>query len=62
MSVLGLDGGREKEYNRAMIKTRKKTREEINAIQELRRSNAARPHKNKSRYTRKVKHKNKEIA
>lgn len=40
-----------------MIKTRKKTREEIVHWQELRRSNAAYPHKNKSKYSRKEKHK-----
>jgi len=31
-------------------------------IEELRRSNAAMPHKNKSRYTRKTKHKDRENA
>lgn len=40
-----------------MIKARKKTREEIQRLQDLRRSNAAMPHKNKSRYSRKNKHK-----
>jgi hypothetical protein len=40
-----------------MIKTRKKTREEIRYWQELRRSAAASPHKNKAKYTRKAKHK-----
>lgn len=40
-----------------MIKTRKRTREEVQHWQELRRSNAAAPHKNKSKYTRKAKHK-----
>lgn len=39
------------------IKQRKRTREEIVYWQELRRSNAAQPHKNKSKYTRKAKHK-----
>lgn len=45
-----------------MIKNRKRTREEITRVQELRRSNAAMPHKNKSRYTRKVKHKGQAYA
>ena len=40
-----------------MIKKRKKSREEIQYWQELRRSNAAQPHKNKAKYTRKAKHK-----
>ena len=40
-----------------MIKARKKTREEIRYWQELRRSSASSPHKNKSKYTRKAKHK-----
>lgn len=39
-----------------MIKKRKRSREEIQYWQDLRRSNAATPHKNKSKYTRKVKH------
>lgn len=42
-----------------MIKNRKRTRQEIQYWQELRRSNAAQPHKNKSKYTRKTKHKDK---
>jgi hypothetical protein len=41
----------------AMIKSRKRTREEIAYWQELRRSNAAQPHRNKKKYTRKNKHK-----
>lgn len=40
-----------------MIKNRKRTREEIQQVQDLRRSNAASPHKNKSKYSRKAKHK-----
>jgi len=40
-----------------MIKTRKKTSEEIRFWQELRRSNAAQSHRNKKKYTRKNKHK-----
>mgnify|MGYP003346592396 FL=1 len=39
-----------------MIQKRKRTREEIQYWQEIRRSNAASPHKNKSKYTRKEKH------
>jgi hypothetical protein len=34
-----------------------KTKEELRRLLELRRSNAARPLKNKKKYTRKVKHK-----
>jgi hypothetical protein len=41
-----------------MIKHRKRTREDIQRIQELRRSNAAMPMKNKTKYSRKPKHKN----
>jgi hypothetical protein len=41
-----------------MIKHRKRTREDIQRIQELRRSNAAMPMKNKTKYSRKAKHKN----
>jgi hypothetical protein len=41
-----------------MIRNRKRTREDIQRIQELRRSNAAMPMKNKSKYSRKAKHKN----
>lgn len=40
-----------------MIKHRKKTREEIQYWQELRRSNASAPHRNKAKYSRKPKHK-----
>lgn len=40
-----------------MIKNRKRTRDEIQQVQDLRRSNAASPHKNKSKYSRKAKHK-----
>lgn len=40
-----------------MIKNRKRTKEEIQYWQDLRRSSAARPHKNKSKYSRKNKHK-----
>ena len=44
------------------IKKRKKSREEITYWQELRRSNAATPHRNKSKYTRKTKHKGMEYV
>jgi hypothetical protein len=39
-----------------MIKNRKRTREEVQYVQELRRSAAASPHKNKAKYSRKPKH------
>ncbi len=39
-----------------MIKNRKRTREEVQYWQDLRRSSAAQPHKNKAKYTRKMKH------
>jgi hypothetical protein len=42
-----------------MIRNRKRTREEIQYWQDIRRSNAASPHANKSKYTRKTKHKDK---
>ena len=45
-----------------MIQKRKRTREEIQHWQEIRRSNAAQPHKNKSKYTRKAKHKDREYV
>jgi hypothetical protein len=45
-----------------MIKNRKRTSEEIRYWQELRRSNAASKHKNKSKYTRKAKHKDREYV
>jgi hypothetical protein len=41
-----------------MIKNRKRTRDEIQRVQELRRSNIAAPHKNKAKYSRKPKHRN----
>ena len=40
-----------------VIKLLKKTKEEIRRIQELRRSNAATPLKNKKQYSRKIKFK-----
>jgi hypothetical protein len=39
-----------------MIKRRKRTRDEVQRTLELRRSNIAQPHRNKSKYTRKIKH------
>lgn len=39
------------------ITRRSRTREEIAYWQDIRRSNAAQPHRNKSKYTRKTKHK-----
>jgi len=39
-----------------MIKNRKRTRDEIQRTLELRRSNIATPHRNKAKYSRKVKH------
>jgi hypothetical protein len=39
-----------------MIKNRKRTREEVQYWQDLRRSSASAPHKNKSKYSRKVKY------
>jgi hypothetical protein len=41
------------------IQKRKRTREEIQYWQELKRSSAASPHRNKAKYTRKAKHKDK---
>jgi hypothetical protein len=45
-----------------MIKNRKRTKEDIQYWQDLRRSNAATPHKNKSKYNRKVKHKDRDYV
>lgn len=39
-----------------MIQKRKKSRDEIQYWQDIRRSNAAAPHKNKAKYSRKAKH------
>lgn len=39
-----------------MIKNRKRTREDVQRVQELRRSNASSPMKNKTKYSRKDKH------
>ena len=48
-----LDWDYEREYNRTMIKQRKRTREDIQRIQDLRRSNASAKYKNKKKYDRK---------
>lgn len=45
-----------------MIKNRKRTRADIQRVQELRRSNAAQPMRNKSKYSRKQKHKGMEYV
>lgn len=42
-----------------MLKNRKRTREDIQRVQELRRSSASSPHSNKSKYSRKPKHRGK---
>ena len=39
-----------------MIKARKKTRDELQRTLDLRRSSIAAPHKNKAKYSRKAKH------
>ena len=44
-----------------MIKARKKTRDELQRTLELRRSSIAAPHKNKSQYSRKVKHRDRDL-
>ena len=44
-----------------MIKARKKTRDELQRTLELRRSSIAAPHKNKSKYSRKVKHRDRDL-
>lgn len=45
-----------------MIKNRKRTREEVQYWQDLRKSNASAPHRNKAKYTRKAKHKDREYV
>lgn len=45
-----------------MIKARKKTRDEIQRVQELRRSNIATPHRNKAKYSRKAKHRDRFVT
>ena len=48
-----LDQHYESEYNSTMIKQRKRTREDIQRIQDLRRSNASAKFRNKKKYNRK---------
>lgn len=45
-----------------MIKARKKTRDEVQRTLELRRSSIASPHKNKAKYSRKAKHRNRFVT
>ena len=45
-----------------MIKARKKTRDELQRTLELRRSSIAAPHKNKAKYSRKAKHRNRFVT
>jgi hypothetical protein len=45
-----------------MIKHRKRTREEVQYWQDIRRSNAASPHANKAKYNRKAKHRDRQYA
>ena len=45
-----------------MIKARKKTRDELQRTLDLRRSSIASPHKNKSKYSRKAKHRNRFVT
>ena len=45
-----------------MIKARKKTRDELQRTLELRRSSIATPHKNKAKYSRKPKHRDRFVT
>lgn len=45
-----------------MIKARKKTRDEVQRTLELRRSSIASPHKNKAKYSRKAKHRDRFVT
>lgn len=45
-----------------MLKEKSKREQRVERVQELRRSNASQPHRNKSRYTRKIKHKGRDYA
>ena len=45
-----------------MMKARKRTRDEVQRTLELRRSSIASPHKNKSKYDRKIKHRNRFVT
>jgi hypothetical protein len=45
-----------------MIKANKRTRDQVQRTLELRRSSIASPHKNKSKYSRKAKHRNRFVT
>ena len=45
-----------------MIKARKKTRDELQRTLDLRRSSIASPHKNKAKYSRKAKHRDRFVT
>jgi len=45
-----------------MIKNRKRTRDEVQRTLELRRSSIAAPHRNKAKYSRKAKHRNRFVT
>lgn len=45
-----------------MMKARKKTRDELQRTLDLRRSSIASPHKNKAKYSRKPKHRNRFVT
>lgn len=45
-----------------MIKSRKRTRDEVQRTLELRRSNIAAPHRNKAKYSRKAKYRNRFVT
>ena len=45
-----------------MIKASKRTRDQVQRTLELRRSSIASPHRNKAKYTRKAKHRNRFVT
>lgn len=45
-----------------MAATGQREAAKVRQVQELRRSNAARPHRNKARYTRKAKHRDRRVT
>ena len=45
-----------------MIKANKRTRDQVQRTLELRRSSIAAPHKNKAKYDRKIKHRNRFVT
>ena len=49
-------------YYGPMIKTRRRTRDEVQRTLELRRSSIASPHKNKAKYSRKAKHRDRFVT